>query len=108
MRALVVIRLSRATDTTTSPERQLQTYRELRTQRGYEVVGVAEDLDVSGAVDPFDREKRPNLSRWLAASTQTTPATLCRSMSSPRSGWTGCPDLSDTYGQLVDGAEDND
>ena len=30
-------------------------------QRGYEAAGVAEDLDVSGAVDPFDRKKRPNL-----------------------------------------------
>jgi hypothetical protein len=28
---------------------------------GHEVAGVAEDLDVSGAVDPFDRKKRPNL-----------------------------------------------
>lgn len=61
-----MIRLSRVTDATTSPERQLQTCQELCAQRGYEVVGVAEDLDVSGAVDPFDRKKRPNLARWLA------------------------------------------
>ncbi|AWT52595.1 recombinase family protein [Mycolicibacterium smegmatis] len=66
MRALVVVRLSRVTDTTTSPERQLQTCQELCSQRGYEVVGIAEDLDVSGAVDPFDRKRRPNLARWLA------------------------------------------
>lgn len=66
MRALVVVRLSRVTDATTSPERQLELCRELCAQRGYEVVGVAEDLDVSGAIDPFDRKKRPNLSRWLA------------------------------------------
>ncbi|WP_373198743.1 recombinase family protein [Mycobacterium marinum] len=66
MRALIVIRLSRVTDATTSPERQLAECRSVCAQRGYEVVGVAEDLDVSGAVDPFDRKKRPNLARWLA------------------------------------------
>ncbi len=52
-------------DNTTSPERQLASCRELITQRGYEEVGVAEDLDVSGAVDPFDRKKRPQLAAWL-------------------------------------------
>lgn len=66
MQALIVVRLSRVTDATTSPERQLQTCQELCAQRGYEVVGIAEDLDVSGAVNPFDRRKRPNLARWLA------------------------------------------
>lgn len=66
MRALIAIRLSRVTDATTSPERQLAECRSLCDQRGYEVVGIAEDLDVSGAVDPFNRKKRPNLARWLA------------------------------------------
>ncbi|WP_066904039.1 recombinase family protein [Mycolicibacterium houstonense] len=66
MKALIVVRLSRVTDATTSPERQLQICQDLCVQRGYEVVGVAEDLDVSGAVDPFDRKKRPNLARWLS------------------------------------------
>ncbi|ALA11928.1 integrase [Mycobacterium phage Tasp14] len=66
MRALVVIRLSRVTDATTSPERQLESCQQLCAQRGWDVVGVAEDLDVSGAVDPFDRKRRPNLARWLA------------------------------------------
>lgn len=28
-------------------------------------MGLAEDLDVSGAVDPFDRKKRPQLASWL-------------------------------------------
>lgn len=64
-RALIVTRLSRVTDTTTSPERQLAVCRELIAQRGYDEIGVAEDLDVSGAVDPFDRKKRPQLSNWL-------------------------------------------
>lgn len=63
MRALIVVRLSRVTDATTSPERQLQACRELCAQRSYEVVGVAEDLDVSaGATSPFDR---PQLGDWL-------------------------------------------
>jgi site-specific DNA recombinase len=62
-RALVVVRLSRVTDATTSPQRQLETCRELCDQRGYEVVGVAEDLDVSaGSTSPFDR---PQLGDWL-------------------------------------------
>ena len=63
MRALIVVRLSRVTDATTSPERQLQACRELCDQRGYEVVGVAEDLDVSaGGTSPFER---PQLGDWL-------------------------------------------
>lgn len=66
MKALIVIRLSRVTDTTTSPERQLAACRDLIAQRGYEEVGIAQDLDVSGAVDPFKRKDRPNLARWLA------------------------------------------
>src|SRR5690606_4366055 len=66
MRALVVIRLSRVTDATTSPERQLESCQQLCAQRGWDVVGVAEDLDVSGAVVRFDRKRRPNLARWLA------------------------------------------
>ncbi|MGE2737354.1 recombinase family protein [Mycolicibacterium vaccae] len=66
MRALIVIRLSRVTDATTSPERQLEACQKLCAERGYEVAGIAEDLDVSGAVDPFDRKKRPNLAAWLA------------------------------------------
>lgn len=63
MRALIVVRLSRVTDATTSPERQIAACEELCRQRGYEVVGVAEDLDVSaGKTTPFDR---PQLGRWL-------------------------------------------
>lgn len=62
-RALIAIRLSRVTDVTTSPERQRQTCRELCAQRGYDVVGEAEDLDVSaGKTTPFER---PQLGDWL-------------------------------------------
>ncbi|SHQ36106.1 phague integrase [Mycobacteroides abscessus subsp. bolletii] len=62
-RALVVIRLSRVTDATTSPERQREACLDLCKQRGYEVVGTAEDLDVSaGKTTPFTR---PQLGDWL-------------------------------------------
>ncbi len=63
LRALIVVRLSRLTDATTSPERQEAACRELCATRGYDIVGVAEDLDVSaGKTTPFDR---PQLGRWL-------------------------------------------
>lgn len=63
MKALIVIRLSRVTDATTSPERQLQACKELCATRGYEVVGIAEDLDISaGKTTPFNR---PELGQWL-------------------------------------------
>jgi site-specific DNA recombinase len=63
VRALICIRLSRSTDATTSPERQLAKCKELCEQRGYEVVGVAEDIDVSaGSTSPFER---PQLGDWL-------------------------------------------
>lgn len=63
VKALIVIRLSRVTDATTSPERQVAKCRELIAQRGYEEVGIAEDLDVSaGKTSPFDR---PQLGKWL-------------------------------------------
>lgn len=62
-RALVVVRLSRVTDATTSPARQLEACVELCKQRGYDVVGTAEDLDVSaGKTTPFTR---PQLGDWL-------------------------------------------
>lgn len=62
-RALIVTRLSRVTDATTSPERQLEACQELCEARAYDVVGVAEDLDVSaGATTPFTR---PELGPWL-------------------------------------------
>ncbi|ABG98327.1 possible integrase [Rhodococcus jostii RHA1] len=62
-RALIVIRLSRLTDETTSPERQLEACERFCAARGWEVVGVAEDLDVSaGTTSPFER---PSLSQWI-------------------------------------------
>jgi site-specific DNA recombinase len=63
-KALVVVRLSRMTDESTSPERQRRKCEELCSSRGYDVIGVAEDLDVSaGSTSPFDR---PSLRGWLA------------------------------------------
>ncbi|WP_455657107.1 recombinase family protein [Rhodococcoides fascians] len=64
-RALIVVRLSRVTEATTSPVRQLAECRKLCESRGYDVVGVAEDLDVSaGKTSPFTR---PKLGPWLDA-----------------------------------------
>lgn len=63
MRALIVIRLSRLTDASTAPERQLEACRQLCEQRGYEVIGVAQDLNVSaGKTSPFERDA---LSAWI-------------------------------------------
>lgn len=63
---MIVVRLSRETEATTSPERQTDECVSLCETRGYEVVGVAQDLDVSGSADPFSRKDRPQLARWLA------------------------------------------
>ncbi|MEU4714689.1 recombinase family protein [Micromonospora purpureochromogenes] len=65
MRVLGVIRLSRETDETTSPERQREGLTAWATAHGHTIVGWAEDLDVSGAVPPWER---PELGRWLGDS----------------------------------------
>ena len=62
MKLLAVVRLSRDSDETTSPERQLAAIQRYAAQDGHTVIGVAEDLDVSGGVSPF---KRPQLGAWL-------------------------------------------
>lgn len=62
-RALIVVRLSNLTDETTSPERQRDVCQRLCDERGWSVVGVAEDLDVSASTTtPFDRQA---LRAWL-------------------------------------------
>lgn len=62
-RALIVLRLSRVTEESTSIERQRQVCETLCAERGYEVVGYAEDPDVSaGKTSPFER---PSLGQWL-------------------------------------------
>lgn len=61
-RALILVRLSRLTDETTSPERQEADCRRYCQAHGMTVVDVASDTDVSGSVDPLDR---PALGPWL-------------------------------------------
>lgn len=63
VRVLIVVRLSNLTDETTSPARQLSVCKSYAEARGWSVVGVAEDLDVSASTtSPFDR---PSLRSWL-------------------------------------------
>jgi site-specific DNA recombinase len=65
VRILPVIRLSLVTENTTSPERQLEKITQYAALGDHELVPVTEadyDLDVSGAVSPFDR---PGLGPWL-------------------------------------------
>jgi site-specific DNA recombinase len=62
-RALGVVRLSEVTDATTSPERQREVIEAFAKVRGSEIIGWADDQDVSASkVHPF---KRPELSSWL-------------------------------------------
>lgn len=58
----MVIRLSRLTDTTTSPERQRDIVTTWADQHDGTIVGEAVDLDVSGSVPPFERD---GLGPWL-------------------------------------------
>jgi site-specific DNA recombinase len=63
MRAAIYVRLSRDTDESTSPERQRAACESLCEARGWTVVAVAEDIDVSG----FSRGlERPGLQQILA------------------------------------------
>ena len=56
VKSVIVTRLSNFTDATTSPERQLEVCQRVCAERGWEVVDVAEDLDVSAsATSPFER-----------------------------------------------------
>lgn len=62
-RCLIVVRLSNLSDATSSPERQLRVCQDCARSRGWDVVGLAEDLDVSASVtSPFER---PSLRPWL-------------------------------------------
>lgn len=62
MRVLGRVRLSRASEESTSPERQREIIEQWAAVNGHEIVAWAEDLDVSGSVDPFDT---PALGPWL-------------------------------------------
>ncbi len=77
MRLLPVIRLSLVTDNTTSPERQFEKIETYARLGDHELVEISErdyDLDVSGAVSPFDR---PGLRRWLKEDRLDTWDALC-------------------------------
>ncbi len=67
MQALIVVRLSRETSSSTSVARQTEICEQFCRERGWEPVAVCEDVDVSGSkeIDPFNRKQRPNLARWL-------------------------------------------
>lgn len=67
LRALGAVRLSRLTDETTSPERQRERIRWWASGNDAELVATTDDLDVSGAVSPFERD---GLGPWL---TDTPP-----------------------------------
>lgn len=62
-RVLGRIRLSRLTDESTSEARQREAIGQYAAMHGHEIVGWAVDLDVSGAVSPFET---PELGAWLA------------------------------------------
>lgn len=61
-RALIVIRLSNLTEETSSPQRQRAVCERYCSDRGWTVVGEAQDLDVSAKYSPFER---PQLKPWL-------------------------------------------
>lgn len=61
-RVLGRLRLSVASDESTSIERQREVITGWAEANGHQVVGWAEDVDVSGSIDPFDT---PQLGDWL-------------------------------------------
>ncbi len=62
LRVLGRLRLSRSTEESTSIARQREVIQQWASHNGHAVVGWAEDVDVSGSVDPFDT---PALGEWL-------------------------------------------
>ncbi|WNN94445.1 serine integrase [Mycobacterium phage Koreni] len=63
MRVLGRLRISRATEESTSIERQRELVEQWAAAHEHEIVGWAVDQDVSGSVDPFDA---PSLGPWLS------------------------------------------
>ncbi|MGB9998344.1 recombinase family protein [Streptomyces pseudogriseolus] len=61
-RVLGVLRLSRASDESTSIVRQKAAIERWAESKGHVVIGWAEDVDVSGAIAPWER---PELGQWL-------------------------------------------
>ncbi|MGW3115390.1 recombinase family protein [Streptomyces sp. NPDC001091] len=61
-RVLGALRLSRASDESTSVVRQKVAIQRWADSRGHTIVGWTEDVDVSGAIAPWER---PELGKWL-------------------------------------------
>jgi DNA invertase Pin-like site-specific DNA recombinase len=67
---LGAVRLSDVTNETTSPERQERHIKDYAAFKRHNVIHIAHDVDVSGAISPFDREglgpwlREPLLDRW--------------------------------------------
>jgi DNA invertase Pin-like site-specific DNA recombinase len=74
MRVLGRIRLSRLTEESTSAARQREVIQQWADTHGHELIGWAEDLDISGSVDPFDT---PSLGPWLRPDREGKWDTLC-------------------------------
>lgn len=74
MRVLGRIRLSRLTDESTSAARQKDIIESWAKSNDHEIVGWAEDLDVSGSVDPFDTQA---LGPWLTQERRGDWDVLC-------------------------------
>lgn len=70
-RVLGVLRLSRASDESTSVVRQRETIERWANSKGHVIVGWVEDVDVSGGIEPW---KRPAFGEWL-------PSTIGKSVS---------------------------
>ncbi len=62
MRVLGRLRLSRSTDESTSISRQRQIIEQWAEGHGHTLAGWAEDIDVSGSIDPFETRQ---LGQWL-------------------------------------------
>lgn len=62
-RVLGRLRLSRSTEESTSIDRQREIIQQWADANDHHIVGWASDVDVSGAIDPFDT---PQLGDWLA------------------------------------------
>lgn len=59
---VAVLRLSRVSDATSSPQRQAKQINAETKAVGGHIIGVADDMEVSGAVNPLDR---PKFGPWL-------------------------------------------
>jgi site-specific DNA recombinase len=79
MRVLGRLRLSRSTDESTSIDRQRELITQWADLNDHTVVGWAEDIDVSGSVDPFDTTQ---LGDWLSSRAPEFDVIVCWS-------WTG-------------------